>query len=126
MKINFTKGMIKEGSIIFQKDCYKKWPIQGTIGEKNPYIIFDICKIENNDYPWLCRCDGYGDLMNEYYGDGPIFVNKEDDIIFFKKEFCIHYMNIDYGIECAARNCPCDIFQHKNLFLKNEEANKIK
>jgi hypothetical protein len=43
------------------------------------------------------------------------------------KSSCIHYQNIDAGIECTAKNCPCDLYQPKDTYdtdcqLKSQET----
>lgn len=27
------------------------------------------------------------------------------------KQICVHFQNIDRGIECTASNCPCDLYE---------------
>jgi len=54
------------------------------------------------------------EAFQKKYSDRNIFVNNEDNIIIFKKENCVHYKNIDRGIECTAKNCPCDLFEQKS------------
>lgn len=33
---------------------------------------------------------------------------------------CIHFKNIDHGIECTALNCPCDLYERRIEMGKTE------
>jgi hypothetical protein len=32
---------------------------------------------------------------------------------------CVHFQNIERGIECSAVNCPCDLYEAEKLKIKD-------